>query len=127
MRIHRLISILLLAARLLSATSNDAAAQTEELPPIDPVRGRQLMQKSVRGEALSTEEQAYLERVKKAIRERAAGKRPGSPPTGAARRFVVDPSDWNKPLVSQIGRAGTSDATGPLTDFVAFDCLTDLD
>jgi hypothetical protein len=42
-------------------------------PPIDPARGRLLMQKSSGGETLTPEEQAYLERVKQEIRKRAAG------------------------------------------------------
>ena len=106
MRIHLLKSIVLLAAILLLATSNHAAAQTDELAPIDPVRGRQLMQKSVRGEALTTEEQAYLDRVKMAIRERATRKRQDSPPANPARRSVVDPSDWDElvPITDLRGR-----------------------
>ena len=49
-------------------------------PPLDPARGRALMQKSARGEALTAEEQSYLERVKQMIRERNANKRSGAEP-----------------------------------------------
>lgn len=68
------------------------AAQTVE-PPIDPVRGRQLMEKSSRSETLTTEEQAYLDRVKQAIRERNAGKK-GKAPAAPAREVVANPADW---------------------------------
>jgi hypothetical protein len=86
------------------ATPSARAADTE--PPIDPVRGRALVQKASRGEALTTEEQAYLDRVKQAIRERAAGKQPGPVPQAAAAR----PS----------APAGMADWSGlvPLTDLV---------
>lgn len=73
----------------------------EPQPPIDPVRGRELMQKSTRGEPLTAEEQAYLDRVRQAIRERAAGKNPKMAAKAgpqAQRTFVVNPEDW-KPLV----------------------------
>lgn len=70
-------------------------------PPIDPVRGRQLMEKSNRGEALTTEEQAYLERVKQVIRERQQGKQPGGAgkakagkAASAAPSEPVNPNDW---------------------------------
>jgi hypothetical protein len=65
--------ILSLTAVLLLAAPERAAAQPGNLTPIDPVPGRQLMKKSMSGETLTVEEQAYLERVKKAIRQRAAG------------------------------------------------------
>lgn len=72
-------------------------------PPIDPVRGRALMQKASSGEKLTEEEQAYLERVKQAIRERAAGKNPNVAPKGKAaapaRTFAVNTNDW-LPLVA---------------------------
>ena len=65
-------------------------------PQIDPVRGRQLMERSSRGETLTTEEQAYLERVKQAIRERTAGKRPAmAQQAGAPRTIEVSTSDWS--------------------------------
>lgn len=65
-------------------------------PPIDPARGRQLMEKSSRGETLTPEEQAYLERVKQTIRERATGKKANGPPAkGAPRPITPNPADWN--------------------------------
>jgi len=67
--------------------------RADELP-IDPIRGRQLMEKFKTGETLTPEEQAYLERVKKAIRERAAGKQPGT--TSAARSPApANTTDWS--------------------------------
>ena len=77
------------------ATPSTRAADTE--PPIDPVRGRALVQKASRGEALTTEEQAYLDRVKQAIRERAAGKQPGPVPQAAAARpsAPAGMADWS--------------------------------
>ncbi len=75
-------------------------------PPIDPVRGRQLMQKSSRGETLTPEEQAYMERVKQEIRKRAAGK-PASavPPAAAARTLAVNTNDRSAlvPLTDMTG------------------------
>ncbi len=41
------------------------------VPPIDPIRGRELMQRFSRGETLTSEEQAYLNRVREEIRKRA--------------------------------------------------------
>ena len=71
-------------------------ARAAENAPIDPVRGRQLMEKSSRGEPLTPEEQAYLDRVKQAIRERQAGKRPGAGPASAAPRAIVpNTADWS--------------------------------
>lgn len=63
-------------------------------PPIDPVRGRQLMEKSTRGETLTPEEQAYLQRVRQALRQRAA-----------ARPMAANTNDWS--------------ALVPLTDMTA--------
>ena len=64
--------------------------------PIDPVRGRALMQKSKNGETLTAEEQAYLDRVKQAIRERAAGKRSNvPPPSGEPRPTAPNTADWS--------------------------------
>ena len=63
--------------------------------PIDPVRGRELMQKASRGDSLTADEQAYLDRVKRAIRERAMGKQPGATPSaGTTRTFSANPDDW---------------------------------
>ena len=68
----------------------------EAQPPIDPIRGRRLMEKSSRGETLTPEEMAYLDRVRQAIRERAAGRRPGSPPSASvSRSLAVNPNDWS--------------------------------
>jgi len=53
-------------------------------PPIDPVRGRALMEKFSRGETLTPEEQAYLDRVRQAIRERASG-----------RQMPLSTNDWS--------------------------------
>jgi len=72
---------------------------------IDPVRGRQLMEKSSRGETLTPDEQAYLERVKQTIRERAASRRSGTTPPAAARPSEVNTADWS--------------ALVPLTDMTA--------
>ncbi|MBI3879352.1 MAG: hypothetical protein HY301_04725 [Verrucomicrobia bacterium] len=75
------------------------AADTE--PPIDVQRGKALMEKSTRGETLTPEDQAYLDRVKKTIRERAAGKQPnvatkaGATKGGPARPIEVSTNDWS--------------------------------
>src|SRR5260221_181424 len=97
MRTKSISLILLLVAGQLTAVSNLAAAEAG--PPIDPVRGRQLMEKSNRGEALTSEEQAYLERVKQTIRERAAGKQAGAGTKAGASPAVrppgpANPNDW---------------------------------
>jgi hypothetical protein len=66
--------------------------------PIDPVRGRELMQKSGRGETLTVEEQAYLDRVKQVIRERNAERAPGAPatnPGGPPKPIEVSTADWS--------------------------------
>ena len=80
---------LLVAAIAFSAMATSVHAQA----PIDPVRGRQLMERSSRGETLTAEEQAYLDRVKQAIKMRAAAKQPANSipkqPT-----TPVDPADW---------------------------------
>lgn len=55
------------------------------------------MQRASRGEALTVEDQAYLERVRQAIRERAAGKSPkmtAKTNQPAPHPSVVNPSDW---------------------------------
>jgi hypothetical protein len=72
-------------------------------PPIDVARGRALMEKFKAGKTLTPEEQAYLERVKKAIRERAAAKQPGTPST--ARPIEVSTADWSAlvPITDMIG------------------------
>ncbi len=74
----------------------EAIHATDAKPPIDPIRGRQLMEKSSRGETLTAEEQAYLDRVKQAIRERAAGKQPNvASKGGPARPIEVSTNDWS--------------------------------
>src|ERR1041384_6446493 len=99
MNVKSVISLLPLIAMLSAVTANVAAADAE--PPIDVQRGRQLMEKSSRGETLTPDEQAYLDRVKKTIRERAAGKPPaGKQPGGAtkaaaARPIEVSTNDWS--------------------------------
>ena len=91
---------------LLCATFALAPQARAEEPPIDVTRGRQLMEKFKAGETLTTEEQAYLERVKQAIRERAADKQPGiAPKAGAPRPIEVSTSDWS--------------ALVPITDMIA--------
>ncbi len=85
-------SFCLSLAALALITSRVIAADES---PIDPTRGRALMQKSSRGEPLTPEEQAYLERVKVVIRERAMGKQPAVNPQGApAQPAAVNPDDW---------------------------------
>jgi hypothetical protein len=63
-----------MAALLLVVLAGGALFAVDEAP-IDPVRGRALMQKFQRGETLTPEESAYLERVRAEIRRRAAQKR----------------------------------------------------
>ena len=87
------------AASLLTLAGTLHAADAE--PPIDVQRGRQLMEKSTRGETLTPEEQAYLERVRKTIRERAAGNQPngaikgGAGKGGTPRPIEVSTNDWS--------------------------------
>jgi hypothetical protein len=84
---------IVVAALLLASVS--ALQSSDSGAPIDVQRGRQLMEKSKRGETLTGEEQTYLERVKAEIRKRAAGKRSGpAPAAGPQRPFPVDPNDW---------------------------------
>jgi hypothetical protein len=61
-------------------------------PPIDPVKGRALMEKFKNGETLTPDEQAYLDRVRQAIRERAMGKKPGAPTTPST---PPNTTDWS--------------------------------
>ena len=88
-----------LAAALFFTLSQASGAYGQE-PPIDPVRGRELMQKSTRGETLTAEEQAYLERVRQTIRERNQGKQPAtpskaSPKTAAKSAPAASTADWS--------------------------------
>ncbi|MDO8544112.1 MAG: hypothetical protein Q7S40_27030 [Opitutaceae bacterium] len=102
MKFKTVISMTALAAGLLAAAQLTAAGAE---PPIDPQRGRQLMEKSSSGATLTAEEQAYLERVKQAIRERNAGKKKGPAQTKAARA-PANPADWS-------GLVAITDLTAP--------------
>ncbi|MBL7040005.1 MAG: hypothetical protein ISR77_15315 [Pirellulaceae bacterium] len=82
----------LLVPLLLVAISTAARAADEA--PIDVARGKELMRKFQAGETLTPEEQAYLDRVKREIRKRAAARRPGRVPNTPARPFVVNRGDW---------------------------------
>ena len=90
---------------LLAALSLLAPLRGADEAPIDPIRGRALMQKFSRGESLTPDEQAYLDRVKQAIRERATGRQPGSPPVAAPGPVAVNTNDWS--------------ALIPITDLIA--------
>lgn len=79
---------------LLVLAVEGASLQSSAEPPIDPVRGRELMQRSSRGETLTAEEQAYLDRVKQEIRRRAATNRPEAPPAAPVRPIEADTNDW---------------------------------
>ncbi len=94
-------------AALLCAAFVLALQTRGQEPPIDPVRGKQLMEKSTRGETLTAEEQAYLDRVKAEIRKRTAAKKAGTPtaPAAASRPVAVNTNDWS--------------ALVPLTDMTA--------
>ncbi len=82
------IAMLLLACVSILHSANDNT-------PIDVQRGRQLMEKSRRGEPLTPEEQRYLDRVKGEIRKRSKGKPAGAAPaTDAPRPVPVNPDDW---------------------------------
>ena len=81
--------LLTLGSAWQAGLSQTDSASAERKPPIDPVYGRQLMQKSSRGETLTAEEQAYLERVKQEIRKRVAGQRPATPPA------AMGTNDWS--------------------------------
>src|ERR1039458_10248731 len=66
------------AAAILAVLAGAALFAADEAP-IDPVRGRALMQKYQRGETLTPEESAYLDRVRAEIRRRTAQKRDANP------------------------------------------------
>ncbi|HPA17768.1 MAG TPA: hypothetical protein PLU30_08465 [Verrucomicrobiae bacterium] len=93
MRTRSIPFVTLALAALLVSCGPLRAAESE--PPIDAMRGRELMQRSARGEALTAEESAYLERVKREIRRRAAGKKGPIPPGGPQRQVVVSTNDWS--------------------------------
>jgi hypothetical protein len=61
--------------------------------PIDPVKGRALMQKWQRGESLTPEEGAYLDRVREEIRRRAA--QPRVTDALAASNALSVAADWS--------------------------------
>jgi hypothetical protein len=61
--------------------------------PIDPVRGRALMQKYQRGETLTPEESAYLDRVRAEIRRRMAQKHATNP--AVATNAPANLADWS--------------------------------
>jgi hypothetical protein len=80
------------AAVILTVLAGSALFGADDAP-IDPVRGRALMQKSQRGETLTPEESAYLERVRTEIRRRIAQKRGTAPP--AADTAPAVRADWS--------------------------------
>jgi hypothetical protein len=61
-----------------------APLHAADAPPIDPELGKQLMHKFQAGEKLTPEEQAYLDRVRQEIRNRAGQN--GSAPKGAGQK-----------------------------------------
>ena len=87
---------------MLFALALGAVLVAADESPIDVARGKQLMQKFQRGETLSAEEQAYLDRVRAEIRKRAGGK---AKAPAAAKPVEVDTNDWS--------------ALVPLTDMTA--------
>ena len=71
------------------------ALSAADEPAIDVARGRRLMERFKAGETFSSEDQAYFERVKQAIRERTMNKSAGGAPKGAAVPVsAVNPDDW---------------------------------
>lgn len=88
---YRPIGLKLLLCAMVGAALGTFAA-TEE--PINPVRGRELMQKFQRGEALTPEERAYLDRVRQEIRKRS-GQRPTDRPAAAASG-PRNTNDWSR-------------------------------
>jgi hypothetical protein len=81
-----------IAAAILSVLAGTALFAADEAP-IDPVLGRALMQKWQRGETLTLEESAYLDRVRVEIRRRTAQKRAANPP--ATTNAPVVQADWS--------------------------------
>ena len=79
--------------------SSTRAADQE--PPIDPVRGRALMQKASRGESLTAEEQAYLDKQAGAAPKAAA--RPPSPAVTADWSGLVALTDLTVPYKGEDG------------------------
>jgi len=90
-----------LAALLLSLEC--VAVRAADAPPLDPERGKQLMHKFHAGEALTPEEQAYLDRVREDIRRRrgqpgplagGAGPAPGQAATAGNAPPSYGPYEW---------------------------------
>lgn len=77
---------MLLAGTVLLAVYGDDTA-------IDPVRGRALMQKWQRGETLTAEESAYLDRVRAEIRRRAAQR--NATITPVPNPAAASPNSWS--------------------------------
>ena len=90
MKITPPLAVLVLLTLPLCLRAADPAA------PIDPARGRQLMEKSGRGETLTPDEQAYLARVREEIRRRSAGNAPGAIAPAATKQPPPkgNPADW---------------------------------
>ena len=65
------------------------ALSAADEPTIDAARGRQLMERFKAGEPLSADDQAYLERVKQAIRERSMNKQNGGTPKAAVAKTTT--------------------------------------
>src|ERR1035441_3588555 len=80
------------AAAILAVLAGAALFAADDAP-IDPVRGRALMQKYQRGETLTPEESAYLDRVRAEIRRRTAQKRATNPP--ASTDIPTVQADWS--------------------------------
>src|ERR1039458_8661014 len=80
------------AAAILAVLAGGALFAADDAP-IDPVRGRALMQKYQRGETLTPEENAYLDRVRAEIRRRTAQKRAANPPASTDTPTVQ--ADWS--------------------------------
>src|ERR1039458_7544966 len=80
------------AATLLAILAGAALFAADDAP-IDPVRGRALMQKYQSGETLTPEESAYLDRVRAEIRRRTAQKRAANPPATSNAPTVQ--ADWS--------------------------------
>ena len=80
------------AAAILAVLAGGALFAADDAP-IDPVRGRVLMQKYQRGETLTPEESAYLDRVRAEIRRRTAQKRAANPL--AATNAPANLADWS--------------------------------
>src|SRR5262249_51937333 len=97
MRYSRVAPVLLLV--IACGTIPASGLRGAEAEPIDPASGRALMQKASAGETLTPEEQAYLERVKQAIRERTKNKQGGAAPAAKAKAaspaVAANPADWS--------------------------------